>query len=194
MLARIRRAGALALLAAALVLAIAPQPGEQLLPVLVAARDLAAGSTLRPADVQIRHTPAELAPGGALDTPGGAVGRVLASAARAGEPLTDVRLVGAAGGELPGDPGVSAVPIRLSDPAVAELLRPGTRVNVIALDGEKGARLLAGGVRVVTVTEPREQSTYNHPNGRIVLISAPSHLATRIAAASLNQPVTVTLR
>src|SRR5947208_5344657 len=94
--ALIRRATAGVLAALALVLALAPGSDRAGVPVLVAAADVAAGSTLRAADLAVRHWPAELVPGGALPDPAGAEGRVLVGAARVGEPITDTRLAGPA--------------------------------------------------------------------------------------------------
>ena len=64
---------------------------------------------------------------GSCGAPADAGGRVLAGAARAGEPITDVRLTGPDAAErLTGRPGDAAVPIRLADPEVARLLGPGS--------------------------------------------------------------------
>lgn len=193
---RVRRAVAALLFVLAGVLALSPAgSGEQRVPMLVAARDLTAGSTVRAGDVRTVTAPAGFVPMGVLRAPDAAIGRVLAGAARAGEPLTDVRLVGSRGGPMSGDPNVAAVPIRLSDPAVADLLHPGAKVDVVTLDSaESGRRVLASQVTVVTVTAPSDDRALGRPNGRIVLIAAPADLATRVAAVSLNQPVTVTLR
>jgi hypothetical protein len=83
------------------------------------------------------------------------------------------------------------VPVRLADAAVAELLRPGQRVDVVAAP-EPGvpASVLAGGATVVTVGE-REASAAKGP---LVLLRLPEAIATRVAAISLERPVTVTLR
>lgn len=195
-LLRLRRGFAALLFVLATVLAVRTEDtGQHSAVLLVAAKDLAAGTTVRPSDVRTVHAPANFVPHGALSRPDRAVGRVLASAARAGEPLTDVRLVGSDGGRLSEDPNVAAVPIRLSDPGVAELLHPGAKVDVVTLDSaEHGRRLLAGQATVITVTAPSDDRTLGQSNGRLVLISVPAELATRVAAVSLNQPVTVTLR
>lgn len=193
---RVRRSVAVALFALAIVLAVRPDAaGGPSAPLLVAARDLAAGSTLRASDVHVVRAPASFVPVGALRAPSAAVGGVLAGAARAGEPLTDARLVGRSHGAGSGAPGSAAVPIRLSDPDVADLLHPGAKVDVVTVDeSAQGRRLLASAVTVLTVTAPREDRSLGQRQGRIVLISAPAEIATRIAAVSLNQPVTVTLR
>jgi len=123
----------------------------------------------------------------------------LASAARAGEPITDVRLAGPELVALQAPNGDTAtVPVRLSDPDVAELLHPGFKVDVVSV-GERNAEptVLAEQATVVTVLE-EQRSTFGQPGrsrqGRLVVVVLPRQAATRVAAASLSQPLTVTLR
>jgi Flp pilus assembly protein CpaB len=185
-------AGLLALAAA--VLAVRGElgaPGS--VPVLVAARDLAPGSTLGPADTRLARWPPALVPGGALTAAGEADGRVLAGAANQGEPLTVSRL---AGPELArratGSADAASVPIRLADGGVAGLLGPGRTVDVITL-GERTDQptVLAAGATVLTVL-PAEQRP--GVQGRLVLVAVPRGTAARLAAATLAKEVTVTLR
>lgn len=183
----LRRAAAGALAALALVLALAPGGDANGVPVVVAAVDVAAGATLRPADLAVRRWPAELVPAGSLPDPGAAEGRVLVGAARAGEPITDTRLAGATAG-VP--PGAAAVPVRLADPGAAALLQPGSRVDVVTVGGETGEPVvLAAAASVLAVLPPEAPSS-----GRLVLVALPSAIAARVAAASLTEQVAVTLR
>jgi pilus assembly protein CpaB len=187
--ALIRRVVAAALAVVALVLALSPRAGAAGEPVVVAATDIASGATVRAADLAVRAWPADLAPAGALRDTGAAEGRVLVGAARAGEPLTDVRLVGAGPSPAAGPDG-AAVPVRLADAGVAALLVPGSRVDVVTV----GARtdqpaVLASDATVVAVL-PEE--TRGH--GRLVMVAMPRATATRVAAASLSDQVAVTLR
>jgi Flp pilus assembly protein CpaB len=203
----VRRGLAAVCAVVALVLALRPGPtgAHPTTPVLVARHDLAPGSSLVPADVTLRRIPADLLPVGALTTVSAAAGHVLGGALRAGEPITDVRLVDT--GIAAGAPGSSAVPVRLADPGVADLLHPGVRVDVVTMDanqaddpswasgspstsGTTGA-LLASGAIVLTV---RDADTAPGQHGRLVVLALPEQVATRVAAVSLRQPVTVTLR
>lgn len=171
-------AGLLAVLA--LALALAPHEAAGGTPVVVAAADLPAGSTLAAGGLTVREWPPELVPAGAVVAVADAAGRVLVGAARAGEPLTDVRLTG--GTEVGGDD--AAVPVRLADPDVAALLVAGRRVDVVTLGERAGEPLvLASDARVVTVLP-----------GPLVLVAMPRGLATRVAAAALSDQVAVTLR
>ena len=183
----LRRAACVVLLVLALVTAIAPAPGLARSPVVVTAVDLPAGRTVRAADLALRLWPPELVPAGAVRNPMAADGRVLIGAARAGEPITDARLLG--GGPAPGALG-AAVPVRLGDAAVAALLAPGKRVDVVTL-GQRSDQpvLLAEDAVVLAVMaeEPRVR-------GRLVIVNMPREIATRVAAAALADQVTVTLR
>jgi Flp pilus assembly protein CpaB len=175
-----------------------PASGEATTPTVVSARDLAAGSTLHPPDLRVLSVPDTVRPAGALTAPEAAAGHVLTGAARAGEPITDVRLVGPDG--VPprdqGGPGTATVPIRLADPGIAELLHAGLRVDVVTLDApEHGHRLLAALATVLTVTTPAPAGGRGTSSaGPLVLISVPAEIATEVAAAALAHPVTVTLR
>lgn len=187
----LRRLVAVLLVLAAAVLALRPQPrDENTVPMLVAARDLPPGTTLRADDVTVSHLPPSLRPRAALTTPSQATGRVLAGATTAGEPLTGARLLGTANTHLTtGDPSAAAVPFRLADPAVAALLTPGVRVDVVTVSESSDARVLAENAAVLTV-RPADDSA----DGHLVVLALPQAEATQVAAASLGHPVAVTLR
>jgi len=192
-----RRVLAVLLIAGAVVLALQPAglAGEPMASMLVTARDVPAGSTLHSGDLRVVRVPRSVLPAGVLTHRGAAAGRVLAGAARRGEPVTDARLVGRSGGRLAGGPGTAAVPVRLADSAVAGLLQPGARVDVVTVDGDSdGGRVLASAATVVTVTDADDSQLGGRGRGRLVLLGLPARAATRVAAVSLNQPVTVTLR
>jgi Flp pilus assembly protein CpaB len=163
--------------------------GAPTTPTVVAAHDLPSGAALRALDVRLADLPDSARPAGALSTLDGVDGHLLAGAVRAGEPLTDVRLATTIPGS--GDPTAATVPVRLADAGVAELLEPGRRVDVVAAP-EPGvpASVLAGGATVVAVGQ-REVSAAKGP---LVLLRLPAAIATRVAAISLERPVTVTLR
>lgn len=178
----LRRGAAAVLVAVALVLAVVPEPGSTSRPVVVAAADLASGSVPAAADLVVRPFPPDLVPAGALADPAAGAGRVLVGAVRAGEPLTDARLTGA--GPLPG--GGAAVPVRLADPDVAALLRPGSRVDVVTSGAQADEPLvLAPDAEVLTVVDA---------GGPLLLVAVPRTIAARIAAVALAGQVAVTLR
>jgi Flp pilus assembly protein CpaB len=175
------------------VLLLSPAQRIPVTGVLVAARDLPAGSVLGAADVTVREVPTRAIPDGAAETPGTVLGRVLAAPVRRGEPLTDVRL---AGPELTRavsmTPEAVSVPLRLADPGVAVLLRPGLTVDVVTVGQREGEPvLLARGARVLAVLGA--SSAHRSGDGRLVLVALEPLAATRVAAASLSQTLTVTL-
>jgi pilus assembly protein CpaB len=181
-------AAALVLLAAWLALAPRP-PSEPTTPMVVAARDLAPGITLSAGDLRVVPAPAAVRPAAALGGLDEVAGRVLAGAATAGEPLTRARLVGPENTRLAtGDRDAVAVPVRLADPAVADLLTPGVRVDVVSANADA---VLASAATVITVLADGADSP---KQGRLVVIAMPPDAATRVASASLGQEVTVTLR
>ncbi|MFL6126104.1 SAF domain-containing protein [Actinophytocola sp.] len=186
-----RRITALVLVLLAAVLALRPprREADTTVPMLVAAHDLPPGTTLRAADVEVSRLSPSLRPRAALTTPAEATGRVLASATTAGEPLTRARLVGPENSRLSaGDPTASAVPFRLADPAVADLLTPGARVDVVTVARSSADPLvLATNATVLTIRRADADAS-------LVVIALPREEATRVAAAALDQPVAVTLR
>jgi hypothetical protein len=102
------------------------------IPVLVAARDLAAGVALTAADVRIAAIPAGLVPAGAIGSMAAITGRVAAGPVRRGEPLTDARLLGRGLATGLSPPESVAVPVRLADAETAALVRPGDRIDLLA--------------------------------------------------------------
>ena len=104
-------------------------PGRR---VLTFARDLAAGTSLRPTDLAPVTVPPALVPAGAIRTADEALGRLLAGPVRRGEALTDVRLLGASLLAAGGVRGLVATPVRLADSASASLLHAGDHVDVLA--------------------------------------------------------------
>lgn len=185
----VRRLAAAVLAGLALVLALAPRSDPTGVPVAVAVAELAAGSTVRAADLVVREWPADLVPAGALRDPASAAGRILVGAAHRGEPITDIRLVGA-GASTGTGPDDSAVPIRLADAGVAALLVPGSRVDVVTVGGRADQPvLLAADASVLAVLAEDKAG-----RGRLVMVAMPRAIATRVAAASLSEQVAVTLR
>lgn len=187
-------AAMLFLLAAALAAFPTTANGAPTSPMLVAARELPLGTTLRAADVEVVRVPDHLRPAGVLTEPGDVAGQVLVGIARPGEPLTDARIAG----PKTNPSGTTTVPVRLADAGIARLLRPGIRVDVITVGpSDSGEKVLASGVRVLTVVNspnPVRASTGGERDGPLVLLTVPEADAPKLAAAALGQPVTITLR
>ncbi|HEY4005922.1 MAG TPA: SAF domain-containing protein [Pseudonocardia sp.] len=190
-----RRVLAGVLVALAMLIALRPADGRSAtLPVLVAVHELAPGSTVHTADLQVHQWPPELVPANALTEVAQADGRVLAGAASTGEPLTEPRLAGPAlAKQATGRADATSVPIRLADAEVAGLLGPGQLVDVIT-QGERTNRptVLASAAVVLTVLPAQAKAAGG--KGRLVLVAVPRSVATAVAAATLGQDVAVTLR
>lgn len=193
--ALLRRVAAAVLALAAVVVALAPGGADDRVPVVVAARDLGPGGPIGPAEVTVAAWPPALVPGGALRDPADARGRTPAGPVRAGEALTDLRLIGPELAVRAGGPGASAVPLRPADPGVAALLSPGSVVDVIA-DGPDGPRVLAARAAVLSVLPAAggPGAAAAAGSGPLVLVALPEAEATTVAAATLAGEVTVTLR
>ncbi|MEU1428297.1 SAF domain-containing protein [Nocardia sp. NPDC005746] len=189
----LRRAGAVALLMAAAFLAVRPDPSADRTSVLVAARELPPGQVLGDGDLRTADRETATLPAGAVRDAARVRGATLAAALTAGEILTDVRVLGPRlAAVAAGSPDARIVPIRLADNAVAEILRTGDRVDVVAGEDTGGtgrpARLLAADAAVVLV--PQADGTRGRTD-RVVLVALDSRRATAVAAASLRTALTV---
>jgi Flp pilus assembly protein CpaB len=188
----VRRVAAFLLGLAALALALRPEPPPPApavaVPVVVSAAGLPAGRTLGSADLTTARLAPETAPDGVVADPGLLVGRVLAGAVRAGEPLTDVRLVGPGlATELPA--GEVAAPVRLADLAVAALVRTGDRVDVLAVpDGAADAETVAENALVLAAGGGGED-----PSAGLLLVAVDPGTAGRLAVAAATATLTVSL-
>ncbi|MCB0894014.1 MAG: pilus assembly protein CpaB [Nocardioides sp.] len=161
-------------------------------PVLVAARDLPSGTVLGASDVRTVGFAPGSVPAGAVGHPDG---RTLAAPLRAGEPLTDVRLVGPA--LTDGYPGLVAVPVRLPDSGVAGLLAVGDRVDLVSADPQHaGAEVVAAAVPVLALPVDEDGApgvTGTGLGGRLIVVGAEPGDVARIADASVRTFLTVTL-
>lgn len=183
-------AALLTAVAAATGIHAASTPPPATVDVVVAARDLPAGVVLAPDDLRpVGFAPGSVPAGTAED----AVGRTLAAPLRAGEPVTDVRLVGPA--LTRGYPGLSAVPVRLPDAGMADLLRVGDVVDLVSADPQGGAAtIVATHVPVLAVPATTPEVRASGLPGRLVVVGAAPADVPRIADASARTFLTVSFR
>ncbi len=198
--ARLLRQGlALALLVTAAVWGLqtgsAPpaEPGPATVPVVVAADDLPAGATLEDGGLAVVRLPAGTRPSGAFRDVGPLAGRVLAAPVRAGEPLTDVRLVGSGvTALLPADQ--VAAPVRLADLAVAGLVRGGDRIDVLAtVEGSVTAEVVAAGALVLSAPGSGAGAVDGSSAAGLLLVAVEPGVAARLAAAATSATLTLVL-
>ncbi len=160
---------------------VSPPPAETTV-VWTARHDLASGTALSVQDL----APARFLPGtvprSAVLDPRKALGRTLAAPMSRGEVLTTLRTLSA--GLLRGYPGRTAVPLRITDAAVVDLLRVGDRVSFVAADpdGRAEARLLLRDAPVLAVPRAESGGFSTGTPGRLVIAGVPSASATEVAA------------
>ena len=204
---RVLAAGLLAGSAACAISAVSPAPPPSVR-VAAAAHDLSGGTTIGADDLRIVRVPPESVPAGAITDEAQLTGRVLAVPVRAGETITDVRLVGPALLAGYGDQLVAA-PVRIADSGSAGLLQPGDVIDVLAADGVGGtdggtdgetlaseARLIASDVRVVAVPRDDESalSGGDFGQGALVVLATTSQTAARLASAAVTSRLSLTIR
>jgi Flp pilus assembly protein CpaB len=189
-------AGALVVLAAAA--AFRPDPNDERVDIVVAARDLAPGIELTAGDVRVESRSATTIPDGSQSDLAAVVGATLAGPTRRGEVLTDVRLLGSRLAESAAGPNARIVPLHLDDTALLDLIRPGDVVDVLAAGAETGTdpgadarpQVVATEAVVVLVSEPPTRA--GGGSDRVVLVALPAHAANEVAGAALVQTVTLT--
>ncbi len=169
---------------------VAPSPPDTTL-VLVASSDLAGGTVLSPDDVRLAKLPVDIAPDAVLERPAQAVDRTLAGPVRKGEPLTDRRLVGDALVAGYG-PDAVAIPVRIADPDVVQLLEVGDHIDVYAAGGHspQGAPVV-GNAPVVALPAPSDDS---RTEGALVVVAVSSADAAALSEASAESLLSVSLR
>jgi Flp pilus assembly protein CpaB len=174
---RLLAAGLVALGAACTIGALSPHPPPTVT-VITAAHDLAGGVSVDARDVTVAHLPAAAVPSGAFSAADDVVGRLLAAPVRAGEVVTDVRLLGA--GLLAGyGAGTVAVPIHVGDAAITGLLRVGDHVDVLATsqppDGSAPVtEIVARGVPVIALPDANGELPAYADGGLLVVAATPA--------------------
>jgi hypothetical protein len=109
--------------------------------------------------------------------------------------LTDVRLLSRRLAESAVGPDARIVPVHPADSALADLVRPGDVVDVVAASetasqsNPKGPSVIATDAIVVMVSAKQKAAT----NDRVVLVALPAASANAVAGAALVQTVTLTL-
>jgi len=159
----------------------ATAPPQPAVGVLTAAHDLPAGAVIGGDDVvAVDFSPGSVPSGTARDV----VGQTLAAPLRKGEPVTDVRLVGPA--LTADDPELAAVPLRLPDAGMVELLDVGDRIDLIGTDPQgDGASVVATGVPVLALPRVSGADASAQAGGLVVVGAAPTEV-TRLTDAGVR--------
>lgn len=166
-----------------------PPPRQSL---LVVARDLPGDRPLRPSDVTVTQVSAELVPRGALRSPDQAVGRSPVGPLRAGEPLTDVRVLGPS--MLAAHPDRVALAVRIGDAATLALLRVGDRVDLLAADPQRSGPATVAAAAVPVLAIPRSsRDEAGLVSGGLLVVAADQTTALRLAGLGVTKYLSFTL-
>lgn len=182
-----RKLAAVAAVAAVLSAVAAVNPEDPpSLSVVRATSQLVGGAVLGSGDVELAEVAAADAPDGALTDLAQGVGERLTAPVAEGQVLTPLALVS----DRSGTPGHVVAPLRLADSDVADLLRPGEVVDVVATDQQTTkAAVVARGVRVVTIPATGEQDGVQ--TGALVLVEVTAAEAKSLAQAAVSGVLTV---
>lgn len=165
----------------------APPPPR--LPVLTAAHDLPPGTTLADEDLTTTPFAPGSVPSGSLTRPQ-AVGRTTVGPVRAGEPLTDARLLDDR--LLAAYPGAVVAPVRVGDAATVALLRVGDRVDILAADPQENAAAVTVAERVPVVgLPPRRRTDPALASGALVVVAVDAATARTLAGAAVSRFLSV---
>ncbi len=177
---RLRRAGAVLLtLVAVWSFWGLVRPAEHAtVPVLVAARPIAAGARITAADLKVVRWPSGATVPGLL-TASTATGRTALAPIATGEPISTSRAGRSNWAALGPDEQAFTVP--LADPALAALLSPGDRVDLYD-PGDR--RLVLRGARVVMCTTPAGDSGPSAgPGERLLVVAVPQRNSAELAGS-----------
>lgn len=185
--ARLRRIAAAALVAVAVCAAwglLRPAP-EATVAVTVAARPIAAGAKISPADLRTARWPSSVAVPGVLPL-STAAGRTATAAIAAGEPVTQSRATRSIWGVLRADEQAFTIP--LADPALAGLLSPG---DLLDLYDPGDHRVVVSAARVVMSTTPKVEPMGGSATADVMVVVAVPRRNSAELAGSLATAATL---
>lgn len=169
----------------ALTAVTAEPPGQR---VVVAHRDLTSGTTIRVGDLRTVEAPHEFVPDHPVGSARDLVGRTTSSPIRRGEVITDQRTIAA--GPLAGyGPDRVLAVVRVTDPSVLALLRPGDTVDIVAVAGDDKPKATLIAKRAAVVTIPKQESSF--ADGAPVGLAVTSPVALRLAERALDARLAV---
>lgn len=180
-------------------------PSEAVVQVVVAARNLAVGSVVRPDDVRLVDWPGAVLPAGYSRSAAEVVGRGLLSAVALNEPLLSSKLaLPEAGGGLSIliPEGKRAMSVRVDDViGVAGFVVPGTRVDVlVTLDRTAGqedpaTQLILQNIEVMATGQSIQRDSRGEPQAAtVVTLLVEPEEGERLALSSTNGRIQLALR
>jgi pilus assembly protein CpaB len=165
--------------------ALTGKESSDVVSVVVAARLVAAGSTVSGSDVKLARVPRTAVPEGVLTEVGEAVGKVAGSGIRSGQMLTDLTLVGGATSD-----GTLVLSVRLDNPELAALAPAGTRVTLYATTS---AQPVATHVLVVAAPQVGGGNILSGTVSTVLLVRVTSAQAGAITMAMSSSTLTMAI-
>jgi len=174
-------------------------------PLVVAARNLAEGSSLDRTALSVREWPVATVPAGAYSSPDSLLGRVTRVAVFEGEAIVPGRLAPAGTGpgiEVKITPGKRAMGLRINDVAgVSGLIQPNSRVDVLvnisnaAQGGRQVSKLFMENMRVLSVGTSVERDADGRPiQATTAALEVTPEEAERLAVAVNQGSIQLVLR
>ncbi len=162
--------------------ALSPAASGTTVPVVVAAHELAGGSTIAASDLEVLRYPMDAVPDAAFSEPSGLVGGEILVTVPARRPLTRADLLDAhslvAAGKV-------AVPVRFSDADTVAILSVGSRIDILGQPGSDAAvTTVAGNVRVVAVPGADRDAVLGSSGSGLVLVEADQAQSAAILTAT----------
>jgi pilus assembly protein CpaB len=172
--------------------AAAPE-GPAMITVVKAKSQLPGGAVISASDLTLDRVVVSDVPEGVVTNPNDLVGKRLAAPVAENQMMTPLTTT-AAQTSVP--PGHVIAPLRLADPALTALLRPGDVVDVVAADpqAEQAATVIATNARVVTVPDVPDDRAGPGSDGGLVLIDVDSRTAALVAQAAASATLSVLWR
>ena len=166
-----------------------------LVPVVIAAGDLARGDAIAEGEIRLEQMPDAYAPPGAVRTTADAIGQTLVSDVAEGEAITATR-ISVAGGPVASlvPSGLRAFPIAATVPPGS--IRPGDRVDVIATYGgpHPYSDTVASGLEVLSVGGTEEGALVATADGTTsLLLLVTSETAEQLAYAGAYADLAVSI-
>ncbi|WP_276697101.1 SAF domain-containing protein [Propionibacterium acidifaciens] len=190
-----RRGLAVVAAACALVLALAAlSPGSgPTRTVVVSARDLAAGVVVDADDVTTAELPVGAVPASALTDPAQIVGQLLAAPRPGGATLLNEDVVSSS--LVSASDGLSLVPFRITDAAIASILEVGDLISVVTLGPDGQSVPVVDRVRIAALPAPAEAGAIggSGSSGALVVVTADADQAALLAAASSSYEMGIIL-
>lgn len=163
--------------------------------VVIARRDIASGTLVNGADVEVREVPNSVVPRAALHSVRAATGHTTSVPVRSGEVVTDVRLLSGSLATAVGGDDSLATPVRFSDSGAVRLLTAGERLDVVATStaGSRAGRsnVVVSDAGVLSIPKP----TGDDPgDGALVVLATTAAQARALASTEVESRLSFTLR